>query len=58
MNDHEKANQALVQLVAEIAAAKDATPAQITLAWVLAQKSWIVPIPGTELENKQNNDRY
>ncbi len=42
-----KANQALVDLLAGIAAAKGATPAQIALAWLLAQKPWIVPIPGT-----------
>ena len=42
-----KANQALVDLLGEIAAAKKATPAQIALAWLLAQKPWIVPIPGT-----------
>ena len=42
-----KANQALVDLVAQIAAGKKATPAQTALAWVLAQKPWIVPIPGT-----------
>ncbi|MGZ4409906.1 MAG: aldo/keto reductase [Gaiellaceae bacterium] len=42
-----KANRALVDLLAEIAARKDATPAQIALAWLLAQKPWIVPIPGT-----------
>ncbi|MGF7172136.1 hypothetical protein FHS91_003841 [Sphingobium xanthum] len=42
-----KANQALVVLVTEIAAAKGATPAQIALAWLLAQQPWIVPIPGT-----------
>ncbi len=41
------ANQALVDRVAAIAAAKRATPAQIALAWLLAQKPWIVPIPGT-----------
>jgi len=41
------ANQVLVNLVREIAAGKNATPAQIALAWVLAQKPWIVPIPGT-----------
>jgi len=41
------ANQALVNLVKDIAADKQATPAQIALAWVLAQKPWIVPIPGT-----------
>jgi len=42
-----KANQALVDLVKEIASAKDATPAQIALAWLLGQRPWIVPIPGT-----------
>lgn len=42
-----KANQALVDLLGSIAARKQATPAQIALAWLLAQKPWIVPIPGT-----------
>jgi aryl-alcohol dehydrogenase-like predicted oxidoreductase len=42
-----KANQALVDLLGEIAERKQATPAQIALAWLLAQKPWIVPIPGT-----------
>ena len=42
-----KANQAMVQLLDRIAARKQATPAQIALAWLLAQKPWIVPIPGT-----------
>lgn len=42
-----KANQALVDLLGEIAERKSATPAQIALAWLLAQKPWIVPIPGT-----------
>jgi aryl-alcohol dehydrogenase-like predicted oxidoreductase len=42
-----KANQALVDLLARVAAQKKATPAQIALAWLLAQKPWIVPIPGT-----------
>jgi aryl-alcohol dehydrogenase-like predicted oxidoreductase len=41
------ANQALVDMLKEIAARKGATPAQIALAWLLAQKPWIVPIPGT-----------
>lgn len=41
------ANQALIELLNTIAEKKDATPAQIALAWVLAQKPWIVPIPGT-----------
>jgi aryl-alcohol dehydrogenase-like predicted oxidoreductase len=42
-----KANQAVVDLLTDIAARKKATPAQIALAWLLAQKPWIVPIPGT-----------
>ncbi|MBV9443156.1 MAG: aldo/keto reductase, partial [Acidobacteriaceae bacterium] len=42
-----KANHALVDLIGRIAERKKATPAQIALAWVLAQKPWIVPIPGT-----------
>ena len=42
-----KANHALVDLLGEIAARKKVTPAQIALAWLLAQKPWIVPIPGT-----------
>jgi aryl-alcohol dehydrogenase-like predicted oxidoreductase len=45
--ENRKANQAVVDLVGRIAAKKRATPAQIALAWVLAQKPWIVPIPGT-----------
>jgi aryl-alcohol dehydrogenase-like predicted oxidoreductase len=42
-----KANQSLVDVLADIATSKQATPAQIALAWLLAQKPWIVPIPGT-----------
>jgi aryl-alcohol dehydrogenase-like predicted oxidoreductase len=42
-----KANQALADLVGKLAATKGVTPAQIALAWLLAQKPWIVPIPGT-----------
>ena len=42
-----KANQALVDLLADLAAARGATPAQIALAWLLAREPWIVPIPGT-----------
>ena len=42
-----KANQALVDLLGDVAMRKNATPAQIALAWILAQKPWIVPIPGT-----------
>jgi aryl-alcohol dehydrogenase-like predicted oxidoreductase len=51
-----KANLALVDLLARIAARKKATPAQIALAWLLAQKPWIVPIPGTrKLERLDEN---
>jgi aryl-alcohol dehydrogenase-like predicted oxidoreductase len=51
-----RANQALVELLGEIAARKNATPAQIALAWLLAQKPWIVPIPGTRrLERLEEN---
>lgn len=42
-----KANQGFVDLLARVAAARQATPAQVALAWLLAQKPWIVPIPGT-----------
>ena len=42
-----KANKAVVDLIGQIAARKKATPAQVALAWVLAQKPWVVPIPGT-----------
>jgi len=42
-----KANRALVEMIAAFAARKSATAAQIALAWLLAQKPWIVPIPGT-----------
>jgi aryl-alcohol dehydrogenase-like predicted oxidoreductase len=42
-----KANQALVDLLGQVAARKGATPAQVALAWLLAQKPWIAPIPGT-----------
>ena len=47
-----KANQALVDLLRDIAAEKKVTPAQIALAWLLAQKPWIVPIPGTTKLNR------
>ncbi len=51
-----KANQSLVTLLAQIAARRQATPAQIALAWLLAQKPWIVPIPGTrKLERLDEN---
>ncbi len=45
--ENRKANKAVVDLLAAIAQAKEATPAQVALAWLLAQKPWIVPIPGT-----------
>jgi aryl-alcohol dehydrogenase-like predicted oxidoreductase len=51
-----RANQALVQLIRAIGNRKKATPAQIALAWLLAQKPWIVPIPGTrKLERLKEN---
>lgn len=51
-----KVNQALVDLLAKIGKQKNATPAQIALAWLLAQKPWIVPIPGTrKLERLEEN---
>ena len=51
-----QANRTLVELLAAIAARKDATPAQIALAWLLAQQPWIVPIPGTRrLERLEEN---
>ncbi|HET8892373.1 MAG TPA: aldo/keto reductase [Candidatus Angelobacter sp.] len=45
--ENRKANQAVVDLLGKVAEQKKATPAQIALAWILAQKPWIVPIPGT-----------
>ena len=51
-----KANQAVVDVLGTLAARKQATPAQIALAWLLAQKPWIVPIPGTrKLERLDEN---
>ena len=51
-----KANLALVALLRTVAARKQATPAQIALAWLLARKPWIVPIPGTrKLERLEEN---
>jgi aryl-alcohol dehydrogenase-like predicted oxidoreductase len=51
-----KANQALIDLLASIGKRKNATPAQIALAWLLAQKPWIVPIPGTtKLQRLEEN---
>src|SRR4051794_15994492 len=54
--ENRKANQALVELLGRIARRKSATPAQIALAWLLARKPWIVPIPGTtKLHRLQEN---
>ena len=47
-----KANQALVEFLKQLAEQKKATPAQVALAWLLAQKPWIVPIPGTTKLNR------
>ena len=53
-----EANQKLIDLLEQVAQEKNATPAQISLAWLLAQKPWIVPIPGTTKEDrmKENNN--
>jgi aryl-alcohol dehydrogenase-like predicted oxidoreductase len=51
-----KANKALVDRLASIAAQKNATPAQIALAWLLAQKAWIVPIPGTTKAHRMSEN--
>ena len=54
--ENRKANQALVDVIGKFAAQKKVTPAQVALAWLLAQKSWIVPIPGTtKLHRLQEN---
>jgi len=54
--ENRKANQAVVDMLARIAERKKATPAQIALAWLLAQKPWIVPIPGTKkIERLEEN---
>ena len=54
--ENRKANQALVDLIKGIATEKNATPAQIALAWLMAQKPWIAPIPGTtKLHRLQEN---
>jgi len=50
--ENRRANQALVDLVGKFAAQKKVTPAQIALAWLLAQKPWIVPIPGTTKQHR------
>jgi aryl-alcohol dehydrogenase-like predicted oxidoreductase len=54
--ENRKANQVFIDLLKQVAVRKKATPAQIALAWLLAQKSWIVPIPGTtKLERLSEN---
>jgi aryl-alcohol dehydrogenase-like predicted oxidoreductase len=54
--ENRKANEGLVELIASLAAAKKVTSAQIAIAWLLAQKPWIVPIPGTtKLSRMQEN---
>lgn len=54
--ENRKANQAVVDLLAKIAERKKVAPAQIALAWLLAQKPWIVPIPGTrKIERLEEN---
>jgi aryl-alcohol dehydrogenase-like predicted oxidoreductase len=54
--ENRDANQALVEHVGELARAKDATPGQVALAWLLAQRPWIVPIPGTRrIERVEEN---
>jgi aryl-alcohol dehydrogenase-like predicted oxidoreductase len=54
--ENRKANQPLVDFVTDIAVQKHATPAQIALAWILAQKPWIVPIPGTTKPERFNEN--
>jgi aryl-alcohol dehydrogenase-like predicted oxidoreductase len=55
-SENRKANEVLVDLLASIAATKKSTQAQIAIAWLLAQKPWIVPIPGTtKLQRLQEN---
>jgi aryl-alcohol dehydrogenase-like predicted oxidoreductase len=54
--ENQNANQALVEHIGDLARAKDATPGQIALAWLLAQQPWIVPIPGTRrIERVEEN---
>ncbi len=50
--ENRKANQTMVELVSRIAAQKRATPAQVALAWLLARKPWIAPIPGTTKQHR------
>jgi aryl-alcohol dehydrogenase-like predicted oxidoreductase len=54
--ENRKANQVFVDLLASVASEKHATPAQIALAWLLAQKPWIVPIPGTTRLDRMNEN--
>ena len=54
--ENRKANHALVHLLKNIATGKDATPAQIALGWLLAQRPWIVPIPGTTKLHRLNEN--
>ena len=56
-SENRKANQAVVDMLVRIGKRKKATPAQIALAWLLAQKPWIVPIPGTD-ETKSLARKY
>jgi aryl-alcohol dehydrogenase-like predicted oxidoreductase len=54
--ENRKVNQALVDVIGKSAAQKKVTPAQVALAWLLAQKPWIVPIPGTrKLDRLEEN---
>jgi aryl-alcohol dehydrogenase-like predicted oxidoreductase len=50
--ENRRANQALTDLMARLAAARGATPAQVAIAWILAQRPWIVPIPGTTKQHR------
>jgi aryl-alcohol dehydrogenase-like predicted oxidoreductase len=57
LSDRPRPKRTLVDLLGRVAAGKGATPAQIALAWLLAQKPWIVPIPGTRrLERLDENN--
>ncbi len=55
-SENRKANQALVGLLQKLARLRNATPAQLALGWLLAQKPWIVPIPGTTKEHRLLGD--
>jgi aryl-alcohol dehydrogenase-like predicted oxidoreductase len=54
--ENRKANQVLIDLLSNMAEQKKATPAQIALAWLLAQKPWIVPIPGTTKQHRMEEN--